>query len=146
MADVVIVNKCDSAPPEDIAVVEEAVRRLNPGALLIRADSPVTLDNPAAVRGRDVVVVEDGPTLTHGSMSWGAGVVGARAAGAASIVDPSPYAVGSLAATYRQYPQRRGDPAGDGLRGRAGGDLAPPSRRLPVTPSSPPPPSTSPGF
>ena len=108
MADVVVVNKCDSAPPEDVAVVEEAVRRLNPGALLIRADSPVTLDNPAAVRGRDVVVVEDGPTLTHGSMSWGAGVVGARAAGAASIVDPSPYAVGSLAATYRQYPNATG--------------------------------------
>ena len=108
MADVVVVNKCDSAPPEDVVVVEEAVRRLNPSALLIRADSPVTLDNPAAVRGRDVVVVEDGPTLTHGSMSWGAGVVGARAAGAASIVDPSPYAVGSLAATYRQYPNAAG--------------------------------------
>ena len=108
MADVVIVGKCDSARPEDIKAVEATVARLNPGATVIRADSPVVLDAPEAVRGRDVVVVEDGPTLTHGSMSWGAGVVGTRAAGAASIVDPSPYAVGSLAATYDQYPNARG--------------------------------------
>ena len=108
MADVVLVGKCDSARPEDIEAVEATVARLNPGAAVIRADSPVVLDSPEALRGRDVVVVEDGPTLTHGSMSWGAGVVGARAGGAASIVDPSPYAVGSLAATYRQYPNARG--------------------------------------
>ena len=108
MADVVVVNKCDSARPADVAAVEESVRALNPTAVLIRANSPVTVDDPEAVRGRDVIVVEDGPTLTHGSMSWGAGVVGARAAGAASIVDPSPYAVGSLAATYDQYPNARG--------------------------------------
>jgi predicted GTPase len=108
MADVVLVGKCDSARPEDIEAVEATVARLNATAAVIRADSPVVLDSPDALRGRDVVVVEDGPTLTHGSMSWGAGVVGARAGGAASIVDPSPYAVGSLAATYRQYPNAKG--------------------------------------
>ncbi|SER79195.1 Predicted GTPase [Pedococcus cremeus] len=108
MADLVVVNKCDSATEEAVAAVEASVRRLNPGATVLRADSPVTVDDEAAVVGRRVVVVEDGPTLTHGSMSWGAGVVGARAAGAADIVDPSPYAVGSLAATYAQYPNARG--------------------------------------
>jgi predicted GTPase len=108
MADLVVVNKCDSATEEAVAAVEASVRRLNPGATVLRADSPVTVDDEAAVAGRRVVVVEDGPTLTHGSMTWGAGVVGARAAGAAEIIDPSPYAVGSLAATYAQYPNARG--------------------------------------
>jgi predicted GTPase len=108
MADLVIVGKCDSAAPEDVEAVEASVRALNPRAELLRADSPVTLEDGAVVAGRKVVVVEDGPTLTHGSMSWGAGVVGARAAGAEAIVDPSPYAVGSLAATYDQYPNARG--------------------------------------
>ncbi|MDF2093351.1 cyclic 2,3-diphosphoglycerate synthase [Knoellia sp. 3-2P3] len=108
MADLVIVGKCDSAAAEDIEAVEASVRALNPAATVLRADSPVTLDDGASVAGRKVVVVEDGPTLTHGSMSWGAGVVGARAAGAEAIVDPSPYAVGSLAATYDQYPNARG--------------------------------------
>jgi predicted GTPase len=108
MADLVIVGKCDSAAEEVIEAVEASVRALNPGAAVLRADSPVTLEDGASVRGRKVVVVEDGPTLTHGSMSWGAGVVGARAAGAEAIVDPSPYAVGSLAATYDQYPNARG--------------------------------------
>lgn len=108
MADLVVVNKCDSATEEAVAAVEASVRRLNPGATVLRADSPVTVDDEAAVAGRRVVVVEDGPTLTHGSMTWGAGVVGARAAGAADIVDPTPYAVGSLAATYAQYPNARG--------------------------------------
>ena len=108
MADVVIVNKCDSATAEDIEAVEGSVRSLNPAAMVIRADSPVTVEDESVVRGRRVVVVEDGPTLTHGSMSFGAGVVGARAAGAAEIVDPSPYAVGSLAGTYAKYPNARG--------------------------------------
>ena len=88
MADVVVVAKCDSARPEDIEAVEASVRALNPRAEVLRCDSPVTLDDPAVVTGRRVVVIEDGPTLTHGSMSFGAGVVGARAAGAAEIVDP----------------------------------------------------------
>jgi predicted GTPase len=108
MADLVIVGKCDSAEEADIEAVEASVRLLNPHATLLRADSPVTLEDGESVAGRRVVVVEDGPTLTHGSMSWGAGVVGARAGGAAAIVDPSPYAVGSLADTYVQYPNARG--------------------------------------
>jgi predicted GTPase len=108
MADLVIVAKCDSATDQDISAVEASVRTLNPRADVLRCDSPVTLDDPAAVAGRRVVVVEDGPTLTHGSMSFGAGVVGARDAGAAEIVDPAPFAVGSLAATYATYPNARG--------------------------------------
>jgi predicted GTPase len=108
MADVVLVAKCDSARLEDVEAVEASVRELNPGAAVLRCDSPVTLDDAGAVEGRRVVVVEDGPTLTHGSMSFGAGVVGARAAGAVEIVDPSPYAVGSLAATFEKYPNARG--------------------------------------
>lgn len=124
MADVVVVNKCDSARPADVAAVEESVRALNPTAVLIRANSPVTVDDPEAVRGRDVIVVEDGPTLTHGSMSWGAGVVGARAAGAASIVDPSPYAVGSLATTYREYPNAAGILPAMGYGAKQVADLA----------------------
>ncbi|KRE52483.1 cyclic 2,3-diphosphoglycerate synthase [Phycicoccus sp. Soil748] len=107
MADVVVVAKCDSARPEDIEAVESSVRALNPDATVLRADSPVTVDDEAAVRGRRVLVVEDGPTLTHGSMTYGAGVVGARAAGAAEVVDPSPYAVGSIADTYARYPNAR---------------------------------------
>ena len=108
MADLVVVAKCDSARTEDIETVEDSVRRLNPSALVIRADSPVTVEDPEALRGRKVIAVEDGPTLTHGSMSYGAGVVGARASGAAAVVDPSPYAVGSLAQTYAKYPNARG--------------------------------------
>jgi len=108
MADVAVVNKCDSARPEDIEAVEASVRRLNPGARIIRADSPVTIEDVSAVAGKRVICIEDGPTLTHGSMSYGAGVVGARAAGAAEIVDPSPYAVGSLAYTFAKYPNAVG--------------------------------------
>jgi predicted GTPase len=108
MADVVIINKCDSARPEDVDAVEASVRSLNPRATVVRADSPVTVEDESVVRGKRVVVIEDGPTLTHGSMSFGAGVVGARAAGASEIVDPSPYAVGSLVGTYAKYPNARG--------------------------------------
>ena len=108
MADVVVVAKCDSARTADIEAVEASVRALNSAATVLRADSPVTVDDPAAVHGRRVIVVEDGPTLTHGSMTYGAGVVGARAAGAALLVDPTTYAVGSIAATYATYPNARG--------------------------------------
>ncbi|PID96856.1 MAG: GTPase [Actinomycetales bacterium] len=108
MADLVIVNKCDTARPEDVVRVEESVRAMNPDVEIQRCDSPVTVDEPGQVLGRAVVVVEDGPTLTHGSMTFGAGVVGASSAGAAAIVDPSDYVVGSLATTYEQYPNARG--------------------------------------
>jgi predicted GTPase len=108
MADLVVIAKCDSAEPRDIEAVEASVRRLAPSALVLRADSPVTVEDESAVRGRKVLAVEDGPTLTHGSMSYGAGVVGARRAGVAAIVDPAPFAVGSLARTYEVYPNARG--------------------------------------
>ena len=108
MADVVVVNKCDSARAADIEAVEQTVRRLNPRARIIRADSPVTVEDIGAVAGKRVICIEDGPTLTHGSMTYGAAVVGARAAGAAEIIDPSPYAVGSLAYTYAKYPNAVG--------------------------------------
>lgn len=108
LADLVIVNKCDVASEDAIVRVEESVRGLNPHATVIRCDSPVTVEDPDLVRGKRVLVIEDGPTLTHGSMSFGAGVVGAKAAGVAEIVDPTPYAAGSLAATYAKYPNARG--------------------------------------
>jgi predicted GTPase len=108
MADVVVIAKCDSARAEDIDAVEASVHALNPDATVLRAESPVTVDDAAVLRGRRVIVVEDGPTLTHGSMTYGAGVVGARAAGVAEIVEPTPYAVGSIAATYARYPNAHG--------------------------------------
>jgi len=132
MADIVLVAKCDSARAEDIEAVEASVARVNPGALVLRCDSPVTLEDPAAVAGRRVVVVEDGPTLTHGSMTYGAGVVGARAAGVAEIVDPVPYAVGSLAATYERYPNARGILPAMGYGAAQSRDLAATIDAMPV--------------
>jgi predicted GTPase len=107
-ADVIVINKCDSAREVSIRVIEENARRVNPRAKVIRANSPVTVTRPELLAGKRVLVIEDGPTLTHGSMSFGAGVVAARSAGVAEIVDPSPYAVASLAATYRKYPNAKG--------------------------------------
>jgi predicted GTPase len=107
-ADVIIINKCDSALDSDIASIEANAARLNPKAAVLRADSPVTCERGAQVAGKRVLVIEDGPTLTHGSMSIGAGVVAARACGAAAIVDPSPFAVASIAGVYAQYPNARG--------------------------------------
>lgn len=104
MADLIIINKVDSADPADVQTVENNLRGINPRARILRAESPLTIDNPDAVRGRRVAVVEDGPTLTHGGMPFGAGWLAARQAGAAEIVDPRPYAVGSLRETFRQYP------------------------------------------
>jgi predicted GTPase len=105
MADVLVVNKVDSATPEQIAVVTGSIARLNPGATTIMARSTVTVDDPEAIRGKRVVVVEDGPTLTHGEMSYGAGVVAARRFGASEIVDPRPYAVGSIRDTFARWAQ-----------------------------------------
>ncbi len=103
-ADIVVINKVSTAAAEGLAAVRKSVPEVNPRAIVIEADSPITLSDPDAVRGRRVLVVEDGPTLTHGGMSYGAGFVAAKEHGAAEIVDPRPYAVGSLAATYRKYP------------------------------------------
>jgi predicted GTPase len=104
MADVVVINKVDTAEPENVDQVEATARELNPDAVIIRAESPVTVDDPSAVEGKRVLVIEDGPTLSHGEMTYGAGVVAARAHGAAEIVDPRPYVVGSLKGLYEKYP------------------------------------------
>ena len=105
LADVFVINKVDTAAPENVISVRENLRRLNPGATVIEAASPLFVDDPDAIRGKRVLVVEDGPTLTHGEMTYGAGYVAARRFGAAEIVDPRPFAVNSIAATYRKYPK-----------------------------------------
>ena len=103
-ADVIVINKVDTAPSEGVQAVRENLRILNPAATVIEAASPIFVDDPDAIRGKRVLVVEDGPTVTHGEMAYGAGWVAARRFGAAEIVDPRPYAVGSIAATYQKYP------------------------------------------
>ena len=105
MADVFVINKVDTAKPDDVIAVRENLRRLNPSAVQIEAASPLFVDDPAAIRGKRVLVIEDGPTLTHGEMAYGAGYVAARRFGAAEIVDPRPFAVKSIAATYQKYPK-----------------------------------------
>jgi predicted GTPase len=103
-ADVVVINKVDTATAEDVITVREHVAAVNAGAIVIEAASPVFVEAPEAIRGKRVLVIEDGPTLTHGEMAYGAGVIAARRFGAAEIVDPRPYAVGSIAGTYEKYP------------------------------------------
>lgn len=103
-ADVVVINKVDTARPEDVTIVRDNVYTVNPNAIVIEGASPIFVDNPDAIRGKRVLVVEDGPTLTHGEMKYGAGYVAARRYGAREIVDPRPYAVGTIADTYRKYP------------------------------------------
>jgi predicted GTPase len=104
-ADVVVVSKIDSASADEVRRVIAAVRSVNPRATIIEAESPVTLDPGPELEGKRVLVVEDGPTLTHGGMSFGAGTVAARQAGAAELVDPRPWAVGTIADTLSRYPQ-----------------------------------------
>ena len=107
-ADVLLINKCDTADAGNIHLIEVAAASLNPGARVLRCNSPVVCEKPELVRGKRALVVEDGPTLTHGGMTFGAGLVAAKKAGAAAIVDPKPFAVGSLEATYRKYPNAAG--------------------------------------
>jgi predicted GTPase len=107
-ADMIIINKCDTAEEAKIRSIENAAARMNPHATVIRADSPLSYDKPELVKGKRALVIEDGPTLTHGGMTFGAGFVAARAMGAAEIVDPRPYAVGSIAETYAKYPNAGG--------------------------------------
>ena len=104
MADVVVINKIDTADLSNVATVRENVRAINPTATIVEAASPIFVENPSEIQGKKVLVVEDGPTLTHGEMAYGAGVVAARRFGAAEIVDPRPYAVGSIVETYEKYP------------------------------------------
>ena len=103
-ADVVVVNKIDSAAPADLAQVISNVQAVNPSAQIVRAASPVTLGQGPPLSGKRVLVIEDGPTITHGGMPFGAGTVAARRKGASEIVDPRPYAVGSIAGIYARYP------------------------------------------
>ena len=104
-AHVVVINKIDSASPDGIEAVRRSIRELNPEAIVIDAASPLTVDGDARqIRGRRVLAVEDGPTLTHGEMKYGAGVLAAIRHGAAEIVDPRPYTVGTLTATFEKYP------------------------------------------
>jgi predicted GTPase len=103
-ADVVVINKVDEATGEQVAALEEQLKLLNPHAVVVKAASAVRVEDPDLVRGKRVLVIEDGPTLTHGEMSYGAGVVAARRLGAAEIVDPRPFLVGSLAEVYERYP------------------------------------------
>ena len=103
-ADVFVINKVDTASPESVIQVRNNLRLANPKATVIEAASPLFVDNPAEVQGKRVLVIEDGPTLTHGEMAYGAAWVAAQRFGAAEIIDPRPYAVGSIKATYEKYP------------------------------------------
>ncbi len=104
MSDVILINKIDTASRENIEICRQTARELNPNAIIIDGASPLTLENGEKIRGKKVLVVEDGPTLTHGEMAFGAGWVAAIRFGAGEILDPRPYAVGSIKTTYEKYP------------------------------------------
>jgi predicted GTPase len=105
MADIVILNKVDTADYENVRRVRANIQGVNSDAIILEAASPIFVDHPEAIRGKRVLVIEDGPTLTHGEMAYGAGVVAAQRFGAAEIIDPRPFAVGSILATYAKYPK-----------------------------------------
>jgi predicted GTPase len=102
---VFVINKVDTADAENVIKLRESLRKLNTNAVQIEAASPLFVDDPDSIRGKRVLVIEDGPTLTHGEMAYGAGYVAARRFGAKEIVDPRPFAVKSIAATYAKYPK-----------------------------------------
>ncbi len=104
IADVVVINKMDSAAPGDIQTVRESIEKVAPNAIVVDGASPIRVDDPSIIKGKRVLVVEDGPTLTHGEMKIGAGVVAARKFGAAELVDPRPFTVGKLTETFEKYP------------------------------------------
>jgi predicted GTPase len=103
-ADLILINKVDSADEGDIRTIETNAKNINPGATVVRASSPLDVPDAETIRGKRILAVEDGPTTTHGGMAFGAGVLAARQNGAAEIVDPRPWAVGEIAETYLQYP------------------------------------------
>lgn len=105
MAHVAVINKVDTASPADVEKVRNNIRHYAPRAQIVMAESPVLVSNPSQIAGKKVLIVEDGPTLTHGGMPYGAGTIAARKYGAAEIVDPRPYAVGSIRDSYRAYPE-----------------------------------------
>ncbi|RLD80117.1 MAG: GTPase, partial [Bacteroidetes bacterium] len=104
LADAIVINKMDSASPEGIQIVRESIAEVNPNAIVIDGASPIKVDNPELIKGKRVLVVEDGPTLTHGEMKLGAGTIAAQKFGAAEIINPRDYAVGKLAETFKIYP------------------------------------------
>jgi predicted GTPase len=104
MADVIIINKVDTADPEKVKLVKENVTMLNPKATILEAASPITVDIPELIKGKRVLAIEDGPTLTHGNMPYGAATIIAKSLGASEMVDPRPYAVGSIKEAYRKFP------------------------------------------
>ena len=103
MADVVVINKVDTAKPENIEAVEKNIRDVNPRAIIVKAASPMTVENPELIKGKRVLVIEDDPTLTHGEMPYGIGAIAAEKLGASEIIDPRPYAVGSITDAYKKY-------------------------------------------
>ncbi len=105
LADIIVINKIDSADLDDIQEVRENCRAINPTAKIVEAASPLTVEDPELLLGKNVLVVEDGPTLTHGEMAYGAGVVAAEKCGAADLVDPRPWAVGEIQETFEKYPE-----------------------------------------
>ncbi len=104
LADVVVINKIDSAAPDGVEEVRANVREVNPKAIIVDAASPLEVDDPIAILGKKVLVVEDGPTLTHGEMTYGAGVVAAEKYGASELVDPRPFVTGTIKGTFEKYP------------------------------------------
>jgi predicted GTPase len=104
MANVVIINKVDTADPKNISLVKENIRKVNPNAVILEASSPITADKPELIKGKRALVIEDGPTLTHGNMPYGAATILAKQLGASEIADPRPYAVGSIKEAYEEYP------------------------------------------
>ncbi len=104
MADVVIINKIVTADSEDIDWIRNSIRDINPKAVVIDAASPVAVEDPSLILGKTALVVEDGPTLTHGEMTYGAGMIAAEKFGAADVVDPRPYTVGTITKTFEKYP------------------------------------------
>lgn len=104
-ADIVVINKIDSATPENISIVEKNIKSVNPQAKIIKAESKITVDHPEIIKKKKVLIIEDGPTLTHGEMKLGAGTVAANRLKAAELVDPRPYAVGTLKETLKMYPE-----------------------------------------
>ncbi len=104
MADIILFNKMDSADPENVKIIEENIRNHNPDAVVVYANSPAIPEDPELIEGKRALIVEDGPTCTHGGMKFGAGTVAAKAAGVAELVDPRPYLKGSLKATFEKYP------------------------------------------
>jgi len=104
-ADIIVINKVDTASWDDVQFVRDNVTTVNPKAHIIEAASPILVDNSTVIRGKRVLVIEDGPTLTHGGMEYGAGTIAAKRFGAEAIVDPRPYTVDSIAETYRRYPK-----------------------------------------